>query len=392
MENWQYLQHLHFLRPHWLWLIIPVLALAWWLLKKYHQAPKNQAIESWQVHVDSHLLPYLLVGGLDGKGLDGKDLDGQGLAGKNTDSNNSLNNNLSNQLANKLKTKLTHLAIYLSLIAMIVGISAPTWQQKPVPAVQASTPTMMVLSLAQSMNADDIKPTRLKRAVHKIRDILRQTEGEQRGLVIYSDMAFTASPLTNDHKVIQQMLPELSTGLMPVLGNRLDLAINEASELLQRGGASAYTNGGNIIVLTDGVGDDPSKSLQAVKRAKQLGYTVSILGIGTEKGADMTVADGRKVGDGKGNIQQTKLNPKQLAQLAKAGGGLFRTITPSDKDIQALLDNATNASNPLITSKANTATKANADINQWVDMGYWFLLIPLLLMPFAFRRGVLGKL
>ena len=67
-------------------------------------------------------------------------------------------------------------------------------------------------------------------------------DGGDVGLVIYSDRPFTASPLTEDGEVIRQMLPELSTNLMPVLGNRADLAIAKATDLLKNAGAS----GGNL--------------------------------------------------------------------------------------------------------------------------------------------------
>ncbi|WP_315980109.1 hypothetical protein [Aliamphritea spongicola] len=68
--------------------------------------------------------------------------------------------------------------------------------------------------------------------------------------MIYSDIPFVAAPLTKDAQVIEQMLPELTTGLMPVLGDRPDLAISEASQLLQRTGARS----GRIILLTDSMG------------------------------------------------------------------------------------------------------------------------------------------
>ncbi len=342
MQNFtvDFVENFHFLRPYWLILLVPVLALAWWY---FHQRQGGKQ-SGWQQHVDSHLLAHLMVG----------------QTGENT------------------RKKSLRWWCYAALTALVVGIAGPTWEKRNVPAFSGNTPTLLVLSLAQSMNADDIQPTRLKRAVHKIRDILAKTEGDARGLVIYSDRPFTAAPLTTDHRVIEQMLPELSTNLMPVLGNRLDLALEQASNLLKRGGA----NQGNIIVLTDGMGNAPEKTLAAATQARQAGYRVAVLGIGTEEGAALTVADGRKVSDANGHIVQTALDVPALQKLAQAGGGKFHTLTASDSDIDDLV-----ASDPRRLDSASE--KALAKAETWIDYGFWLLLLPALLMPFAFRRGVL---
>ena len=109
----------------------------------------------------------------------------------------------------------------VGLLAAVVAMAGPTWQKIELPSFKTKDPTVMVLSLAQSMNANDVTPTRLTRAGHKVRDILQRMDGGDVGLVIYSDRPFTAAPLTEDADVIREMLPELSTSLMPVLGNNV---------------------------------------------------------------------------------------------------------------------------------------------------------------------------
>lgn len=333
------IENFHFIRPEWLWALIPV-ALLLFALK---QGKLAQQQDNWSRYIDAHLLAHLSIKG-------------------------------------EQKTASRQLPVLISLAAaaLVAALAGPSWQKAEVPSYSGGEPVIAVLSLAQSMNADDLAPSRLKRATHKLRDILQRTQGDERGLVIYSDTPFVASPLTTDAQVIEQMLPELSTTLMPVLGNRLDLAIEKASGLLSRAGASS----GQIILLTDSTGDKPEASLQAAQAAFKAGYAVSVLGAGTEAGATLQTANGRAISRQNGETILTKLPTAELQQLAKVGGGVMTTITADEADLDRILPKR---SQSLVAAGKAQDFKADA----WVDMGYWLLLIPVALSALLFRRGVI---
>ncbi len=321
----------HFLRPEWLWALLPLLLLAWWLWRI------DWRRDAWAAHVDAHLLNYL-------------------------------------RLSSPTKNRgCWWLLGCLAAMLCIVGVAGPTWGKIQTPTFHRAEPTVFVLSLTQSMNATDIKPSRLKRAVHKIRDMLKATQGGARALVIYSDRPFIATPLTDDAHVIEQFLPPLSTQLMPVLGRRLDLALDEALGLLQRGQAVR----GHIIVLTDGEGLKSSET--SAKNIRRAGYRLSILGMGTAKGAPLQTAEGWLIRKG-GRIVTTCLASQSLAHLARLGGGQFVKFRTDNRDITQLLDAK---HQPVAGKKMPT----EADI--WEDRGFWLLLLPLLILALAFRRGVL---
>jgi Ca-activated chloride channel family protein len=330
----------HFLRPEWLWALVPATVLAVLLWNGRFRSVGN----TWARYVDAHLLSHLSVRG-----------------GKK-----------------QRRSRLVAPVAFAAVVLIIAGLAGPTWQKTDVPSFTGGEPVVAVLSLAQSMNADDLTPSRLKRSVHKLRDILSRTQGDERGLVIYSDVPFVAAPLTNDARVIEQMLPELSTSLMPVLGNRLDLAIGEAQQVLERADATR----GQIIVIADNSGSDSDASLVAAEAARRAGYTVSVLAAGTEEGATLQTADGRAISNSQGQTFMTKLSKESLEALASAGGGQFSMITPGDADLNVLL--------PAQDQSMRAAGEANDfQADSWVDMGYWLLIIPALLAPFVFRRGVL---
>jgi Ca-activated chloride channel family protein len=327
----------HFLRPDWLWALIPaaaVVLLAW-------RGQAGAGDRAWSGTVDAHLLKYLTVGGA----------------------------------ASRPSHRLIA-ALAAGLVAAVLAVAGPAWEKLPTPTTRGAEPVVVVLSLAQSMNGTDLVPSRLARAGHKLRDVLDRAEGEDVGLVIYADHPFVAAPLTPDAAVILEMLPELSTSLMPVLGNRLDRAVAEAHDLL----ASAGATRGRILVMADDMGTDPEASLSAARFAHADGYAVSVLGVGTPEGAALQTADGRAIRVG-GDTPVARLDRAAMQGLAATGGGRYAEVTATSADLDRLLPA------PLASSEFGQLTDLKAD--RWHDRGYLLLLVPVLLMPLAFRRGVL---
>lgn len=327
----------HFLRPEWFWALIPAGLLFWLVLRSRKSAMGGH----WGKYVDAHLLRHLAIGGATAR-------------------------------ASRLLPALAAAMV----IILVTALAGPTWQKAEVPSFTGGEPVVAVLSLAQSMNADDLSPSRLRRAVHKLRDVLARTEGDERALVIYSDIPFVAAPLTSDKKVISQMLPELSTKLMPVLGNRPDLAISEAVSVLKNADAAR----GEIVLIADNAGDTAATE-KAAREARNAGYTVSVLGVGTEKGATLQTASGQAITSRTGEKVTTSLDAEGLDAVAKAGGGAYSGVTANSADLNRILPKS---------DRVEAAGKAEAfQADSWVDMGYWLLILPTLLLPFAFRRGLM---
>lgn len=330
----------HFLRPWWLLAIVPALALTLLALRRIRSGGSD-----WRRLVDAHLLRHLALPG---------------------------------------ETRGRRWPVVVALAGWVlaaVAIAGPTWEKLPTPALDRLDPTVIVLSLTQSMNATDQSPNRLMRARHKAEDILTRMKGGQVGLIIYADAPFVAAPLTEDTRVISQMMPELATDLMPVLNDRLDLALDRATALLKGAGALS----GRIVVLTDSLGDKPQASLDAARSAAAAGYSVNVVGIGSPAGAPMVAFDGSPVKDESGNARLTRMDPERLNQLAEAGHGTFTPVTASDRDLEAVLPaGSASLSNPLKDS--------GLEADDWRDMGPWLLLIVLALAPLAFRRGFVAVL
>jgi Ca-activated chloride channel family protein len=327
----------HFLRPAWFLALLPLAALLWWWLRPARRAG------AWQQVVDPQLLPHLL---LDSRGVQ--------------------------------RRWPLWLAGLLGLLS-IVALAGPVFEKLPQPVFRAQSALVIVLDLSRSMDAADLKPSRLTRARLKVRDILQRRREGQTGLVVYAGAPFVVSPLTEDTATIAAQLDAMETDLMPARGSRADLALQKAATLLTQAGVAK----GEILLITDGLADDsPAESVAAELRSH--GHRVSVLGVGTADGAPIPRGDGQFIKDGQGNIVISRLTPSRLAALAAAGGGGYRAMRTDDQDIAALLQDA--QVNPLDVEK--TATDLHTDL--WREEGPWLLLLVIPLAALAFRRGVLA--
>lgn len=128
---------------------------------------------------------------------------------------------------------------------MILSIAGPAWYKLPVATYKPIQPRVVVLDMSENMMANDLTPSRLSRAKFKLHDLFAHKEVGQFGLVVLL-ANLLSSPLTDDGQTISSLLASLTPDIMPVTGQNLDSALNEASALIKQAGY----NQGQILVMT----------------------------------------------------------------------------------------------------------------------------------------------
>lgn len=209
----------HFLRPWWLLLILPLLALLFIL---WRQKPK---LHAWSEICDPLLLDHLIQ----------KKEHEHGIGAL--------------------------LCLFLSMLFMILSIAGPAWYKLPVSTYKPVQPRVLVLDMSDTMLEGDLTPNRLGRAKFKLHDLFARKNVGQFGLIAFTSEPFVVSPLTDDGHTISSLLSSLTPEIMPVRGQNLESALNEASQLIKQAG----NNQGQILVLT---ADSPS--FEAIALAKKL--------------------------------------------------------------------------------------------------------------------------
>ncbi|MGZ8907461.1 MAG: VWA domain-containing protein, partial [Methylobacter sp.] len=329
------LAEFHFIRPFWLLALIPYLVILVFMLRtKLSQG-------NWSAVCDPALLPYLLQ----------------------------------EKALKQSRVSLTTAAVAAFLA--ITALAGPSWQRLPTPVFRNESALVIALDLSRSMDAQDIKPSRLIRARYKIADILKQRKDGQTALLVYAGDAFTVTPLTNDTATIDSQLSALTTDIMPSPGSNTERVLERAVELFKQAGAQK----GQIILITDGVDIDKAVAFASRNAAD---YRLSVLGVGTADGAPIALPEGGFLKDEQGAIVVPQLNAGELAKLAQAGGGIYQTISANDADIQTLL---AVVDQPVQQQGAEQNSQL---LEQWEDKGPWLLLLVLPLAALSFRKGLLS--
>ena len=169
--------------------------------------------------------------------------------------------------------------LFLGGLLAVIAMAGPSWDRIEQPVFRSEKAIVIALDLSRSMDAQDVSPSRLSRARLKILDILNHRKSGQTALVVYSGNSFTVTPLTTDSDTIAALVASLSTDIMPSRGSYMPAAINKGQQLLKQAGVMY----GEVIILTDG-GSSPAAET-AARELRQQGYSLSILGVGTENGA-----------------------------------------------------------------------------------------------------------
>ncbi|MBO2557231.1 vWA domain-containing protein [Shewanella algae] len=321
---------LHFIRPEWLWALVPLALLL--VLQSRRQAGQSD----WDRYIAPHLASLLLTQG-------------------------------SKSRRNRLPW------LGLAWLVAVLALSGPALYKKPLPVFASSTGRVLVMDMSLSMYATDAAPNRLTQARFRATDLLEQLNEGETALLAYAGDAFVISPLTRDRNTLLNLLPTLSPAIMPVRGSNLAAALEKAKELLSQGGHLQ----GDIILMTDGVG---SRQLNAAKQAIEGShYRLGILAIGSSQGAPIRLPDGQLLKDSRNEVVVPATDFGLLSELASAGNGILVPYSNDGKDLQTLQQ-------WLATSSDATETDLAGDT--WVDLGPYLALLLLLPLLLSFRSGL----
>jgi Ca-activated chloride channel family protein len=260
----------------------------------------------------------------------------------------------------------------------IMALAGPTWDKLPQPVFSTQAALVIALDLSRSMDATDIRPSRLTRARHKIADILHQRKEGQTALVVYADAAFTVTPLTDDVETILALLPSLDSDIMPAQGSRAERAFALALELFANSGVLQ----GDVLLVSDGTGDSETMQIEA-ELLRNPDFRLSVLAIGTREGGPIPITQGGFLKDATGSIVIARLQENNLRQIAKTGNGAFAALSSDDRDINTLVY----AMEPRVIDQQAKLSDSNAEI--WRELGPWLILLIIPLAALSFRRGVL---
>jgi len=269
-------------------------------------------------------------------------------------------------------TKIIFRSTYFFL--MIIALLGPSFGSSKKEIKVIGKDIMIAIDLSESMNANDIQPSRLEKIKFELKKIIDEFNSDRIGIIMFSNEAYIQCPLTYDKNALNLFIETLNTGLVPNSGTDfgppLDLSLDKLlDDKIQENDKSKI-----IILISDGE-DFGENTYEIVDKIKESSIKLFTVGIGTAQGTRITLRNGlfKKDKDGKEVI--TKLNSTSLKKIANETKGKYFEISNQINQINGMIYEIKEIKGDLIDSKFMDVTK-----NKY----FYFLFVALMLMSMDF--------
>jgi Ca-activated chloride channel family protein len=265
------------------------------------------------------------------------------------------------------------------------------------------------LDVSRSMQADDLKPSRLEHAKLELNRLADHLGSERVGLVLFAGEAVIRCPLTSNTSYFQTAIRNVGPGSVSQGGTHIGDAIRKAlSDLLghdlsSRSSSADATESApdsaatsspaelsieelesyqDILVITDGE-DHESYPVHAARLARQLGVGVFAVGLGSPEGRLIPLQglDGGYV-EYKGAPVKSALDESLLTEMVNAAGrGRYLPVGTQHFDLVDFYENTIKKGDGRVTEEEHLV---------WTEVYQPFLILGLILL-FLSRAIPLGR-
>ncbi|MBT7766468.1 MAG: VWA domain-containing protein [Bdellovibrionales bacterium] len=181
--------------------------------------------------------------------------------------------------------------------------------------------SVILLDLSASMLVEDIKPNRLGRAIFLARHFVKKSVGHQIAVLLFSDNARLLLPFTSDIDLVDSRLKALEQLNMSRGSSNLEMALQEAVQLIKIDTSEKDSPQGNILLFSD-LETNRLFKLPIIPAS----LAVAVVGMGTIQGGKIPIRDQRGILQRykkyKGKEVVSKLNEKELQRWAKSSAGV----------------------------------------------------------------------
>ena len=235
----------------------------------------------------------------------------------------------------------------------------------------------IAVDVSNSMNAEDIVPSRLERSKQAINKLIGEMRGDRIGIIVFADKAYVQLPITIDYSAAKMFLSTINTKLVASQGTAIAEAINLAMKSFPD-----ETHSRAIVIISDGEDHENDAAVKAAQDAAKKGAHVYTIGMGLAEGAPIPEYNqyGHQTGyrkDSNGNTIITRLDEQMLQKIAAAGNGLYTRASNSNVGLNKIYEDISKLDKTEIEAKVFTDYE---DQFQWfVGAAIVFLLLEILI-------------
>ncbi|UCH62441.1 MAG: VWA domain-containing protein [Fidelibacterota bacterium] len=227
-----------------------------------------------------------------------------------------------------------NMLFFLGLGFLIMAAVGPKAGTKVVELKRQGVDVLFMLDTSTSMDARDVKPSRLEKAKYEVGRLIDGLRGDRVGMIVVAGTAHLHFPLTSDYAAARLFLNAVDTRLVQVQGT----VLAEGLELAMRTLDQETKKYKSLVILSDGE-DHDGRALQLARKASDTGIIIHTVGIGSLAGAPIPINDNREFKkDRDGRTVTSVLNESMLEELARAGGGTHTRVDNRSGSLVGLLE------------------------------------------------------
>lgn len=275
------------------------------------------------------------------------------------------------------------LACFLAAILFfIVALAGPKIGTEVREVQRRGVNMMVALDLSTSMNAEDVRPSRLEKAKFEINRLINRLEGDRIGLLIFTDQAFLQVPFTTDYSALRLFIDIANSDQMPSGGTNFSAAMRTALESFNSLDDQEQGNASDVLLFVgDGENHGPGYDSE-LEALVESGVVIFSVGIGTPSGSPIPVynENGTLIAyerDSEGNIINTRLQSQTMRDIANAGGGEYYEIRSGSDNIEPFFSKLDELERGEFSSQEFADYKNQYQV--LLGIGMFFLLITLFL-------------
>ncbi|HNW24191.1 MAG TPA: VWA domain-containing protein [Candidatus Cloacimonas sp.] len=262
----------------------------------------------------------------------------------------------------------------LALGCVIIALARPQWDYENKDLQSSGMDIIFAIDVSQSMDATDMMPSRLLRAILQIGSFLEQVKTDRIGIIAFAGVATLQCPLTDDYEAVRIVLNGCNSNTVEIPGTDIGSALSLAADAFPEGSKS-----NTLILISDGE-DLENSALREAKKLKIKGIRVYTMGVGSPEG---TIIRNPETGE----EVKSKLDETTLQEIARITEGEYFRVTPGGEEIQLILKRIYENE---ITRRGKKVTILKEQYYLFAIMAIILLIIECLIDPRKRKKGLMA--
>ena len=236
---------------------------------------------------------------------------------------------------------------YLGILILVIAISGIKTGITVKPVERKGVDIIFCVDVSLSMDAQDIKPSRIDKVKFELSKIVDNLEGDRIGVVVFSGSNFLYLPLTMDYDASKLFIKSIDTSMISSRGTDIPNAIKTSVEAF----GDEDSQQKMIFLFTDGE-DHSDLSIDDISYLISEKIDLHVIGVGSSKGSLIPLRDKQNsfLKNESGKLVLSKLNLNFLKEISTMNNGNLLRISKSEPISENIIDLIKKGEDSLISS------------------------------------------